>query len=112
MSNGAMLCYRLAAELSHKIAAIAPVAGSMVLKETWSLEKPVPIIHFHSYLDESIPYYGGVGNGVSKHYNPPTDSVLNVWSAINGCTHISDTLYHEAGEYLLREWGNVKMKRT
>jgi len=108
MSNGAMLCYRLAAELSHKVAAIAPVAGSMVLKETWNPERPVPIIHFHSYLDESIPYYGGIGNGVSKHYNPPIDSVFTIWSALNGCVPFSDTLYHEPGEYLLREWGSCE----
>ena len=29
MSNGAMMCYRLAAELSDRIAAIAPIAGTM-----------------------------------------------------------------------------------
>ena len=33
MSNGAMMCYRLAAELSQRIAAIAPVAGTMALTE-------------------------------------------------------------------------------
>ena len=112
MSNGGMLCFRLAAELSHKIAAIAPVASSMVLQETWNPDRPVPIIHFHSYLDESIPYYGGIGNGVSKHYNPPIDSVLTVWSAINGCSQLSDTLYHEPGEYLLREWGGCENNAT
>jgi len=110
MSNGGMLCYRLAAELSHKVAAIAPVACSMVLKETWNPDRPVPIIHFHSYLDESIPYYGGVGNGVSKHHNPPIDSVLTVWSALNGCVLLSDTLYHEPGEYLLRDWDGCENK--
>jgi polyhydroxybutyrate depolymerase len=104
MSNGGMLCYRLAAELSHKVAAIAPVACSMVLKENWNPVRPIPIIHFHSYLDESIPYYGGIGNGASRHYNPPIDSVLTTWSELNGCVHLSDTLFHETGEYLLREW--------
>ena len=31
MSNGAMMCYRLAAELSNRIAAIAPIAGTMAI---------------------------------------------------------------------------------
>jgi polyhydroxybutyrate depolymerase len=31
MSNGGMMCYRLAAELSDRIAAIAPVAGTMAV---------------------------------------------------------------------------------
>ena len=33
MSNGAMMCYRLAAELSDRIAAIAPVSGTMAIEE-------------------------------------------------------------------------------
>ncbi|MCC7086513.1 MAG: DDE-type integrase/transposase/recombinase [Pirellulales bacterium] len=36
MSNGGMMCYRLAAELSDRIAAVAPVAGTM------AIEKPIP----------------------------------------------------------------------
>ena len=31
MSNGGMMCYRLAAELSDRIAAVAPVAGTMAI---------------------------------------------------------------------------------
>src|SRR5207248_1712283 len=31
MSNGGMMCYRLAAEMSDRIAAIAPVAGTMAM---------------------------------------------------------------------------------
>ncbi|NOZ61068.1 MAG: T9SS type A sorting domain-containing protein [Calditrichaeota bacterium] len=108
MSNGGMLCYRLAAEISNKIAAIAPVASTMVLREAISPQRAVPIIHFHSFLDENIPYYGGVGSGVSRHYNPPVDSVLSVWANLNNCNVQSDTLYHEVGEYLLREWRDCK----
>ena len=33
MSNGGMMCYRLAAELSDRIAAIAPVSGTMSMDE-------------------------------------------------------------------------------
>ncbi len=34
MSNGGMMCYRLAAELSDRIAAIAPVAGTIAIEES------------------------------------------------------------------------------
>src|SRR6202035_2271000 len=34
MSNGAMMCYRLAAELSDRIAAIAPVAGTIAIENS------------------------------------------------------------------------------
>jgi len=104
MSNGGMMSYRLAEELTFKIAAIAPVAATMVLEGPWQPTRPMPIIHFHSYLDENIPYYGGVGNGFSDHYNPPVDSVLNVWAELNGCVLRNDTLFHEEGEYLFKVW--------
>ena len=104
MSNGGMMSYRLAAELTLKLAAIAPVASSMTLDGPWTPSRPMPIIHFHSYQDENVPYYGGVGNGFSDHYNPPVDSVLNVWAGLNGCTVNNDTVYHETGEYLFKVW--------
>jgi len=84
MSNGGFMSYRLACELSSRIAAIAPVAASMSLNNC-TPQRPVPIIHFHSYLDSNVPFNGGIGDGVSDHYNPPLDSVLNAWAEINGC---------------------------
>ena len=91
MSNGGFMAYRLACELSNRIAAIAPVSASMTMTDC-SPSRPVPIIHFHSFADASIPYTGGVGEGVSNHYNPPLDSVLNAWATINNCAVRNDTL--------------------
>ncbi|MDP4664435.1 MAG: hypothetical protein NWQ55_12000 [Salibacteraceae bacterium] len=84
MSNGAMMSYRLACELSDKIAAIAPVAGTMVATEC-NPSQAVSVVHFHSYEDENVPYDGGIGNGISDHYNPPLDSVFNAWNGFNNC---------------------------
>lgn len=95
MSNGAFMSYRLACELSHRIAAIAPVAGSMSVEEC-NASAAVPIIHFHSYLDSNVPYAGGYGDGVSSHYNPPLDSVLSVWSSIDACQIENDTLQNDS----------------
>lgn len=89
MSNGGFMSYRLACELSHRIAAIAPVACAMSLTSC-PAARPVSIIHFHSYEDISIPYQGGVGDGVSNHYNPPLDSILHAWSIKNGCNPITE----------------------
>lgn len=103
MSNGAFMSYRLACELSDKIAAIAPVAGSMAVDDC-NPTNPVSIIHFHSEVDANVPLEGGVGTGVSDHYNPPVDSVISHWAASNGCTtseEISTSslsiLYHRGG---------------
>lgn len=95
MSNGAMMSYRLACELSDRIAAIAPVAGSMVVSDCLA-ENEIPIIHFHSYLDSNVPYEGGVGDGFSDHYNPPLDSIFNFWSGINNCQLSNDTIYNDS----------------
>lgn len=84
MSNGGFMSYRLACELSDKIAAIAPVAGSFTA-ENCDPNSPVSIIHFHSELDENIPSEGGTGDGLSEHYNPPLDSVFTIWAGFNDC---------------------------
>lgn len=84
MSNGAMMSYRLACEMPDVFAAIAPVAGGMVA-EVCDPSEPINIIHFHSYADENIPYDGGLGDGISSHYNLPLDSIREYWSRKNGC---------------------------
>ena len=85
MSNGGFMCYRLACELSEKIAAIAPVAATMNF-ENCNPANPVPIMHFHSYKDSNVPWEGGVGDGISSHHNQPIVDVLNDWSSHNSCS--------------------------
>jgi polyhydroxybutyrate depolymerase len=57
VSNGAMMCYRLAAELSERIAAIAPVAGTLAL-EKYEPKCTVPVLHIHGTADNLVPYVG------------------------------------------------------
>ena len=102
MSNGGFMSYRLACELSDRIAAIAPVAASMSLTGC-TPDRVMPIIHFHSYLDNSVPSEGGVGSGISDHYNSPLDSVLNAWATMNGCAHLNDTIIHD-NQYTFMKW--------
>lgn len=83
MSNGGMMSYRLACELSDKVAAIAPVAGTMVFDCNPS--SAVSVIHFHSYEDGNVPFEGGVGDGISDHYNAPVDSVIHFWAEELSC---------------------------
>jgi polyhydroxybutyrate depolymerase len=94
MSNGGFMSYRLACELANRIAAIAPVSASMTIAACQPV-RPVPVISFHSYQDTSVPYQGGVGDGISNHYNSPQDSVLNAFAAHAGCTVLNDTLQHD-----------------
>ncbi len=102
MSNGGFMSYRLACELSDRIAAIAPVAASMSMVNC-DPTRSVPIIGFHSYLDANVPYSGGVGSGASNHYNSPQDSVLNIWGGINSCLNVNDTIMDDS-QYTFIKW--------
>ncbi|HWB10228.1 MAG TPA: PHB depolymerase family esterase [Pirellulales bacterium] len=85
MSNGGIMAYRLAAELSDRIAAVAPVAGSMAT-EVGTLKRPVPVLHFHGTKDEFIPFEGGKGpkSLTGTHFRSVEESVA-VWVRANGC---------------------------
>ncbi|MEZ5008755.1 MAG: T9SS type A sorting domain-containing protein [Chitinophagales bacterium] len=106
MSNGGFMAYRLACELSHRIAAIAPVAASLAFSDC-TPTRPVPIISFHSYLDSNVPYHGGIGDGFSSHYNSPQDSIMSKWASINGCSTFNDTIVNNE-EYTHVQWSNCE----
>lgn len=83
-SNGAMFCYRLADELSDRIAAIAPVVGTMG-KETCAPLRPVSILHFHGTVDHFSPFAGGSGEkSFSRTHFFSVDHTLKQWLRANG----------------------------
>lgn len=88
LSNGAMMSYRLAAELSDRIAAVAPVAGSMVLLR-FAPVRPVPVMHIHSIDDPRALYSGGLGPPFpatnSRVLHPPVEARLDDWARANSC---------------------------
>ncbi|MHC4597644.1 MAG: CE1 family esterase [Planctomycetota bacterium] len=61
MSNGAMMSFRLAADLPRKIAGAAPVGASMpaVLKKGGRARRPVPILIIGGVEDPIVPWEGG-----------------------------------------------------
>ena len=65
MSNGGIMSYRLASELSDQIAAIAPVGGPMGT-DTCKPKRPVSVIHLHGTDDEPAPFKGSKGKGKNK----------------------------------------------
>jgi len=101
MSNGGFMSYRLACELSERIAAIAPVSASMTI-DACTPARSVPVIALHSYADASVPYLGGIGTGISGHYNSPLDSVQNAFAAHADCNVLNDTILDDAGMTVIR----------
>lgn len=102
-SNGGMMSYRLACELSDKIAAIAPNGCTMVNATPCNPSRAVPILHMHSKLDQHVPYMGGVGNGITGINCPPIDDVLNFWSENNECTTTKELQFSNS-EYSVYTW--------
>jgi len=103
MSNGAMLAYRLAAELPGKIAAIAAVSGTMVYEKNKALEGIVPVLHIHSALDTKVPFTGGIGIG---GYNfPPVIEGLQYWAQRDGCN--TTAAIQQNNGYELYTWKNA-----
>lgn len=84
MSNGGMMCYRLAAELSDRIAAIAPVAGTIALDELRP-QRPVPVIHFHGSKDNIVPFEAAKGSAASVMKLKGVEESVQIWVNHNAC---------------------------
>jgi polyhydroxybutyrate depolymerase len=100
-SAGAMMTYRLAAELSDKVAAIASnggvIGGHQVDNPLWQIpepDNPVSIAEFHGKLDDIVPYDGGWNQGGGVFYLSVNDS-MSFWVEQNGCNTEPDTTTSE-----------------
>jgi len=98
-SNGSIMAYRLAAELSDKIAAIAAASGQMMLDECNPV-RAIPIMHLHALDDATVPYEGGSASG---YVFPSVESVIDIWVEINGCETESDTIINN-DDLMVRKW--------
>ena len=67
ISNGAQMSYRIACELSGRIAAIAPVA-SIGITEQCNPTRAVPILHIHGTADACALYNGGTCGGCYQRF--------------------------------------------
>ena len=89
LSNGGMMAHRLAAQASDLIAAVAPVAGGMVLPAIKS-PRAVPVMHIHSVDDPRALYSGGLGPPFpltkSQVSHPNIDRMIARWAEHNNCS--------------------------
>ena len=104
------MAYKLACELSARIAAIAAISSTMMTTDC-NPERPMPILHIHSALDTKVPFTGGTGIG---GYNfSDVDSILNVWATINLC--VDTPTENDNGRYKALIWndcqGDVSIER-
>ena len=89
LSNGGMMCYLLACELSEYFAAIAPVAASMFDTVSCDPKSEVSIIAFNSINDENILYNGPSEADTSAEMKTlPVEKVINMWVNNFNCVHL------------------------
>src|SRR5208283_898882 len=76
--------YRLAAELSDRIAAIAPVAGTMAI-DKYNPKRPVPVMHFHGTSDKLVPFDGPRGSAPELKGFKSVEETIKICAKANGC---------------------------
>ncbi|WP_435015695.1 extracellular catalytic domain type 1 short-chain-length polyhydroxyalkanoate depolymerase [Tundrisphaera sp. TA3] len=89
-SNGAMMCYRLASELSGRIAAIAAVAGTMPDAEIRA-SRPVPVLHFHGTRDGFVSYDGRLWRNPGESRLKGVEATVRAWARFDGCPEMPTT---------------------
>jgi len=84
MSNGGFMSFRLACELSSKIAAVGSVTGSMTPSTlgNCNASHPMPIIQIHGTTDPTVPYNG------SAVWTASVTNILNHWATFNNCSPV------------------------
>jgi polyhydroxybutyrate depolymerase len=91
ISNGGMMCYRLAAELAHRIAAIAPVSGTLAV-EKCRPRRPVPVMHFHGTEDDLVPFHGPDERTAKLLAFKSVEETIRIWARIDGCPEKPKTI--------------------
>jgi len=84
MSNGGFFSYKLACELSNKIAAVASVTGSIVPNQIPECTpgRAVPVLEIHGTDDPIVPYNGSFGVAA------PIEDVIDFWVDNNNCSDV------------------------
>ncbi|MCT8334845.1 alpha/beta hydrolase-fold protein [Leptospira sp. 85282-16] len=100
MSNGAMMTYRLACEMTDNLSAIATVAGT---DNTISCNpsKPISVLHIHAKDDDKVLFYGGAGDSF-KDRSLVTDFIsvpksISKWVNYNQCNPKPKRVFEEPG---------------
>ena len=92
MSNGGMLAYRLACELSDTFAAIGVVAGAFNVSPCRPT-RPIALVIFHGTADENVRYEGGAPR--RRIYSRPrtdrsVEDAVAFWLSHNGCSPVPE----------------------
>jgi polyhydroxybutyrate depolymerase len=112
-SNGGMMAYRFAAEKTHLLAAVAPLAASLGGSPTpeiaeWRIpipKYPIPLLTMHGSKDEDIPFHGGVSprRGGNRTYWSVANSI-GFWVKNNQCREVPLRTTSHNGQVQVTSW--------
>lgn len=116
-SNGGMLAYRIAAEHSDLVAAVAVVSGTIGgapsgEEPEWSVarpERPVPVLAIHGRADTRIPYDGGPGpqsRGSSSAISVARS--IGFWVDVDGCDAKPQVELMDRSRIERQEWSGCR----
>jgi len=109
LSNGSFMTYRLACDLSDRIAAVAPVGGQRAIGEYGQKPpRPIPVIHFHGKMDNWAKYDGGVPPAsFFKEQLKPVQETIQTWISHNGCPS-APVKTERIGQAVITHYGSGK----
>jgi polyhydroxybutyrate depolymerase len=94
MSNGGILSHRLACELSDRIAAVAPVAGTD-MTSACTPARPIAVQQIHGSADGHVPFDGGEGCGPAGVPFTSVPETMQRWRTRNGCGDASVVTFEQ-----------------
>lgn len=107
-SNGGILSYRIACEMSDVVAAIGVQAGSNVVTDCRPA-LPVSVFHLHGKSDTNMPINGGKGSGLSSTVFVSARSAVDAMATVDGCNVASPrSLITSNSDVTALSWTNCK----
>eukprot|EP01113_Clastostelium_recurvatum_P039340 TRINITY_DN5996_c0_g1_i2.p1 TRINITY_DN5996_c0_g1~~TRINITY_DN5996_c0_g1_i2.p1 ORF type:complete len:419 (+),score=87.77 TRINITY_DN5996_c0_g1_i2:151-1407(+) len=94
MSNGGAMTHRLACDLSSRIRAAAPVAGTL-MKTPCTPGRAIPIYEIHGTNDLHVPFFGGQSCAGPVVWTS-VPSTIDSWASTIGCScsYTTNTTQH------------------
>ena len=88
MSNGAFMTHQLACERADRLAAAAPVTGTLTVEQlpTCTPSRTVPMVLFHGTLDPFVLHEGGALEKASGGTGLSAAQTRQKWAELDGCS--------------------------
>jgi polyhydroxybutyrate depolymerase len=106
-----MMAYRVAAEMSDRIAAIGTVGGTLAI-EKYEPKRPVSVVHFHGTKDTLVPFDGPKDKEAKYLKFRSVDATMKACIQANGCadkgTETVLEMKHDKLKVTRKEWNQGK----